>query len=499
MNILSFIFSNLTRQDRKEMSLFSYLSNNFLRFSKNKCIDNYTYKDMHELTKYYVDRFKDMRAYDRVCVAAPKSAEWVAMMTAVWQKKGIWIPLPALEERFLQKCKPNFTVEGKALDFKQCLASPMKITDSIPSNEMATILFTSGSTNEPKGVVLSHHSLKTNLAMIDRLYSNSIREKDVSFSLLPWYHCYGLVCELLYLLGKGSQILIPKHQDDPLKMFREIRSNHPTLLYTVPKILDRVQKNDIKYIPRVLKKRILWGDRLRMMSVGGSVCDPATLDFIRDTYRIDVLQGYGMTECCPMIALNSLDANKQGSVGKPLHGIEIKIDENNEVIVSTPSFMKGYLVEVNEANHHISTTSQSNDWFATGDKGFLDAEGYLYVRGRLKNEYKLSNGKFVDPEYLEKLVLSASTIISQILLFPSKDYEYNVCLVYPSSTSPTPTMIVDEIKTILQNKGKRYEIPRRFHIMREPFSQKNQLLSLKLEPRREIIIDRFYQNRIPLV
>jgi len=480
------------------MSLLSrYLLKNLERFKNNKCINNTTYNEIYELSKFYRHQLQSLKPQDRVCINAPKSKHWISLMIAVWEKNGIFIPLPNLNENYIKKCKPNFIIQS-------CIHKPVDISTKLIStstdirdNQIATFLFTSGSSGDPKGVVLSHDNIMNNIQMINHLYGNVITSKDRSFSLLPWYHCYGLVCELLYLLGKGSQINIPKNQEDPIKMFKEIKWNHPTILFTVPKILERVKKMDNKYIPNKIKKRLVWGKDLRMMSVGGSQCDKDTIQFIEDTYKIRVYQGYGMTELSPMISLNSESHNKIGSVGKPLRNVKISIGENNEIIVNdSPSLMIGYLSSIDEKNNTIISDPFNKQGYQTGDKGYIDDDGYLFVNGRLKHEYKLLNGKYVNPIFLEHLILSECKQIHQIIIFPSKNNDSNECLFYLSDNKAKDNIIL-QIFQILKNKGvKQYEIPKKYYMMKEPFSLQNNLLSLKFEPRREIIIDKFYRNEL---
>lgn len=474
------------------MSLSKYIYQNLIKYKNNRFINKKTFQEIYELSKYYQDKFNFIQPNDRVCISAPKSEDWVAIMIATLSKGGIFIPIPNLEEKFINNSKPNLIISGKDL----YMTRNNYIKKNINNNQdIATILFTSGSSGNPKGVILTHQNILHNLNMINNLYKYEITSKDVSFSLLPWHHCYGLVCELLFLLGKGSNIITPNNQNNPLKMFKEIKWNNPSILFTVPKMLDRVVKYDIPFIPNNIKKRLIWGNKLRMMSVGGSFCHEETIKLIEKTYNVKVYQGYGMTETSPMISLNNNLNNKIGSVGKPLENVEIKICKNtNEIQVKSPSLMMGYLENINEKTNEIFTFKQNNDWFQTGDKGYLDENNYLFINGRIKNEYKLSNGKYINPQFIEDLILKSKSI-DQVVIFPSINNEFNECLIY-SSKIKDKNLIANEIQSLLKNKIKNYEIPKNIIFVLEPFTIENGLLSLKFEPKRNLIIENYQKNKI---
>jgi long-chain acyl-CoA synthetase len=458
-------------------------------FLKNKSINNYTYKELFEYIKYYKDIFKHLQPQDRVCISGYKSIEYVATLFATWEKNSIIVPIPKQNELIIQKCKPKIIIHNNEI------VEYHKKYSSFSNNDLniSTLLFSSGTTNEPKGILLTHEQISKNLELIDSVYKNDITDKDKSFSILPWYHCYGLVCELLYLLKKGGNIIIPTYQENPTEMIKEIKWNHPTLLFTVPKMLERIQKSDIPYIPYSLKKYYLFGTQLRMMSVGGSYCCPNTLDFISKKYGIDVYQGYGMTECGPIISLNHKNANKLGSVGKPLDTVQLYFDSLQEISIQSPSLMLGYFDKIENNTLYYS---KCEPIFPTGDTGYLDTDGYLYVNGRIKHQFKLTNGKYINPIYIESLILE-SKYIDQIILFPSKDHSYIICIVYSQKTNDLQ-VIQKEIENAL-TQCQNYEKPKRIELLKYPFTIENKYLSLKYELKRHLIIDNYFTKKMELL
>jgi len=471
-----------------KMNLINYL--NLSKYTYQKCFNSFQYQYLNQLTQHYKNQFKELSINDRVLIQSPKSIDYVAMMLATWEQKAIFIPVHEIQTSHIQKCKPNFIIQNKTIVNK---CNHPKLTN-VPI-DIATIVFTSGSSGEPKGILLSHQNIISNLKMIDELYSKNITEKDSSFSILPWYHIYGFVCELLYLLSKGSHIHIPTYQQFPKKMVKEIKWARPTLLFTVPKFLYQIKKFDSMffYIPQWIKKQLFFGNRVRMISVGGSYCSSDVIQWIEKNYKIPIYQGYGMTECGPMISLNNKNTNKIGSVGKPLLNVKITFNDKNEIIVKSPSLMIGYLDGVYENQLRYTCNSYQ---FETGDKGYIDKDGYLYVTGRVKSEFKLLNGKYINSVYIEDLI-AMSPYIEQVLIIPSINYDYLICLVYSSTNDIS--FIRQEVLSRLKNKVEMYELPKEILLLKEPCTFENKLLTLKHEIKRNMVSLLYYHNKLSLL
>jgi long-chain acyl-CoA synthetase len=469
------------------------------RFSSRPCIDSARYLDILELSRDWTQNFKNLglRPGGRVLVQTAKSPLWVSQMMATWNCGGIFVPVPPLDPFIAQKIqqtKPTLLIGVSGVN-------GLERIDGQPCNpvraDIATILYTSGSAGNPKGTVLSHQNIESNLVMIENLYGQEITHNDRSFSILPWHHCYGLVCELLYLLSRGASIRLPESKN-PLHMMKELRQSRPTLLFTVPKMLERISKSHIMYLPsKTLIRYLLWGPQMRMMSVGGGPCPKETIDFFHYGLDIPVYQGYGMTELSPMISLNSPTKNKTGSVGIPLEGVPLRI-EDAEIQVGGPCLTPGYLDRITEKGSLLTKLDLIEDkWFPTGDTGFLDENGNLFITGRKKFEYKLTNGKYVNPVFLESCISTAQNV-EQVVVMPSENHQYNIAIVGFRKPPRNTQDAVQQIKKALESRAESYEIPRKVYILQQPFTTDNGLLSQKLEPMREKIRLLFLEKKLIL-
>jgi long-subunit acyl-CoA synthetase (AMP-forming) len=226
-----------------------------------------------------------------------------------------------------------------------------------------------------------------------------IHEDDSSYSVLPWSHCYGLVCELLFLITRGARLYLP--ENNPQK---DMTTFHPSLLFTVPYMLDRV----LKSLPLISNKmfwritspifrRHIFGKRMRSLSIGGAACDPAMIDECEKKLGVRIFQGYGMTEASPMIALNTLRHYHPSSVGKILPNIDIQIGSDNEILVSGDNIVSSL-----PQDRYISR-DDGRIYLRTGDCGHVDGNGFLYITGRIHDHFKLPNGLYIHPNAIEQL------------------------------------------------------------------------------------------------
>jgi long-subunit acyl-CoA synthetase (AMP-forming) len=456
-----------------------------LQYHRTLINKNYTYKDLFKLSTFYKNQFEQLgiRKNDRIMIESKKSLDFIAALVAGWQTRAIMVPVYDYRP-VIDKMKPSLVIKNN-LDFISLNQKPVENKDDI-----ALILFTSGTSGTSKAVALSHENIISNLEMIHELYQGEITCSDHSFSILPWHHCYGLVCELLYMIHSGASMTI----SDKLNL-KEIKKADPTLLFTVPKMIEKIYKSNIHLVPTsYLKNKVLWGNKLRMLSIGGSKCSKTHLDFLTNDMKIRAYQGYGMTELSPMIALNSPSHNRIGSVGKPLRGINVLFSNEKEMLVKSPSLMLGYIESIDETIE-IKKPMDKDGWFHTGDKGYMDNDGFIYIDGRLNSDYKLVNGKFVFPEYVEDLILSNFSNIEQALLFPNQDHTENILLLYASKYTQHKHMAI-MIQSFLNERIQLYELPSKICFLKEPMTIENNLISLKMEVKRKYIQNLYYQNKL---
>lgn len=318
---------------------------------------------------------------------------------------------------------------------KQLATGDRQFLDAeIDAEKMAVILYTSGTTGVAKGVMLSHANICDNLMGAPTFLH--VTEDDIFFSVLPIHHTYECTCGLLIPLYMGSAIAYCQGLRHIEKNMKEIK---PTIFLGVPLLLEGLYKKIWKEIKKqgkeqALKKVLLlnrlskkinvnlakpfvkdihkvFGGRMKILISGGAAINPKVLEFFNDIGFI-AIQGYGLTECSPLAALNP-DRSwlmRSDSVGHVMPGMEVKVvnkgnDGVGEIVFKGPSVMLGYY-----NNKEATEEVLRGGWFYTGDLGYVDNDGYIYITGRLKNVIITQNGKNVYPEELENYLKNISCI-----------------------------------------------------------------------------------------
>lgn len=330
----------------------------------------------------------------------------------------------------------NFTAEDDnddVLSWKKLVEQGKKLIEEgnrefvdaeIDNEEMSIILFTSGTTGKSKGVMLSHKNIAADLMIAPTIFK--VHPDDVFFSFLPLHHTYECTCGFLMPLYKGLAIAYCQGLKYITKNLAEAQ---PTMFLGVPMVFEKLYNTIWKNIRKqgkedLLKKIIkinrktkkvgidlgkiffkqitaVFGGRMRCLICGGAAISPEVLDGIRD-FGILALQGYGLTECAPMGALNPDSAPNSASIGVHFPGGDLKVVDINEegigeICVYGDNVMLGYM----DMPEETAAVIDSEGWFHTGDMGYIDDKGYAYITGRKKNVIITKNGKNVYPEELE--------------------------------------------------------------------------------------------------
>jgi long-chain acyl-CoA synthetase len=332
-------------------------------------------------------------------------------------------------------------------------------SDVLPS-DLASIIYTSGTTGEPKGAMVSHSNITFN-AIASGMFLD-IESGGVMLSFLPLSHIFERM--VLYLcLHRGVQI---NYATGIETVAADIQDVHPTLMSTVPRLLEkiyaRMQKNAAD--GGSMKKRVFdWslqiarrvaqystrneplppllqfqseiadklvfarlrdavGGRIRRMVSGGAAL-PSELALVFTGAGIPVLQGYGLTETSPVIAVNTLKHNRVGSVGRPLPGLETKIAEDGEILTRGPHVFQGYFNKPDEtAAAFTDEPAESERWFKTGDIGVFDADGFLFITDRKKDLIKTSGGKYVAPQMIEGMINQCEFVEQAVIVGDKRKY-----------------------------------------------------------------------------
>lgn len=290
----------------------------------------------------------------------------------------------------------------------------------------AVIIFTSGTTGTSKGVVLSQKNIVSSISSSARMLG--FVEDDVIMSVLPPHHTYEMTCGILTPILVGATVCINDGMKYVLKNFQIFK---PTAIILVPlfvttiykRIWDTASKNNQTKklrrgiaISNVLRRvkidmrsaffsqvNAALGGRLTRVVCGGAALSP---DYVKgfEELGINLVQGYGITECSPLVSVCPFHWKKYASVGLPVHDVEVRIDklndtdEEGEIVVRGPNVMKGYY----KAPELTANAIDEDGWFYTGDIGYIDEDGFIYITGRKKNIIILDNGKNVFPEELEE-------------------------------------------------------------------------------------------------
>ena len=329
---------------------------------------------------------------------------------------------------------------------------------SIDIDAMASLIFTSGTTGVSKGVMLSHRNICCNLENLAKLVS--IDEKDIALSVLPLHHVYECTAGFLFPVSRGAAV---SFSEGVRYIMRNMKEVHPTKMLCVPLLIEtmynkmwaNIRKKGIEEKVRTIikvtnrlpeparsaAKRKVFGEihdslggRLDLIVSGGAPVDPQVLRGLRD-FGFRVIQGYGLTECGPLAAVNPDTASKDHSAGVALPGGELKIidageDGIGEICYRGDNVMLGYYKMPD-----VTDEVKRNGWLHTGDLGYIDGDGYLVITGRKKNIIVTANGKNIFPEELETY-LSRSPYISECVVVgimneKKKDYDI-VALIYPN-------------------------------------------------------------------
>jgi len=456
---------------------------------------------------------------------------------------------------------------GNSIDYTELLArgaaNPTDVA-AVQGSDLAGLIYTSGTTGNPKGVQLSHSNFSSNINALSVIFP--LEQDDRSASFLPWAHSFGQTVELHALIYFGASTGLTSAKT----LTRDMPEIKPTILVSVPtvfnKVYDGIQKMmeakggvtkklfdaavsnarkreqlakrdthsrwvDIQHdlFDKIVftKVRDAFGGRLKYAFSGGAAISTEVAEFI-SAVGITVYEGYGLTETSPIVTCNIKGARRVGSVGRAIPEVTVEIDtditgdnEVGEIVVHGPNVMMGYY-HLPEENEAVFTP---NHGFRTGDLGHVDADGYLFIRGRIKEQYKLENGKYVVPSPIEEQ-LQLSGYVSQVMVY-GEQRPYNVAVVVPDfeylekwakdqnlGTADLDALlendlVVELFKTEInraQSSIKHYERVRDFVLANEEFTPENGMLTPSLKIKRRAVmaklgdqIDGMYTGADPLI
>ena len=397
-------------------------------------------------------------------------------------KKTIFVDFEKSFEHYLEAGKT--LLEKGNTKFEEIKINP---------DEMKILLFTSGTTGNAKGVCLSQRNICSNILSIYGIVK--VKRSDLFFSILPLHHTYECTIGFLLPLYSGASIC---YCDGLRYISKNMLEYHPSVILCVPLLLESMYKkimkslkkslpekytkdgeNPIDKLPFILRKIVsrkvknTLGGRLRVFIVGAAAVNPEIANTF-DKLKLNSLQGYGLTECAPLVAGNTDFFKRNDSAGLPIPTVEYKIENPNqegvgEIIVKGPNVMLGYYNMPEETEKVLK-----DGWFHTGDLGKIDENGFLYITGRCKSVIVTKNGKNIYPEEIESY-LNESPLISESLVIgthkENDDETYVNAQIFPNKeaiteylkgTVPTKEEIKKVISDVIANVNSK--IPNYKHI-----------------------------------
>ncbi len=355
----------------------------------------------------------------------------------------------------------------------------MDMVSSNDSEDIATIIYTSGTTGVPKGVMLTHFNIFSNVYTVDKILP--IGPDDRALSFLPLSHVLERMVTYVYLYV-GATIAYAESIE---KVARNIVETAPTIVVSVPRLFERIYTKIIEKASKgkgLKKKLFFWalgvgeektrldmerkplpqslkwkykladklvfskiksavGGRIRFFISGGAALPKKVGEFFY-AINMPILEGYGLTETSPVICVNTFDNFKIGTVGKPMPKIEVKIDEDGEILTRGPHVMKGYFKKEKETKEVLS----EDGWFRTGDIGFLDEEGFLSITDRKKDIIVTSGGKNVAPQPIEGRIKQSPYVLNAVVI--GNERKYLSALIVPD---------FDKMEDVSRAIGKKFQ------------------------------------------
>ena len=423
---------------------------------------------------------------------------------------------------------------GKETDNQQEVET---IKDSISEDDLVSIIYTSGTTGKPKGVMLIHKNIVSDvLGCEDRVPHKDSKNKGLSF--LPLCHVYERMIIYLFTTN-GISIYFAESNEKLSENLKEIKPQYMTVVpRMVEKVYDAIYKRgteagglkskiflwsikvaekykigDSKSLAHIIADKLVfskWREGLGgniITLVSGSAALSKRLNTMFHAAGIPILEGYGLTETSPVIAVNSFEHTKIGSVGRPIKNIDVKIQEDGEITVKGPTVTQGYYKDEKQTKEAFT----EDGYFKTGDIGILDKDNFLFITDRKKEMFKTSGGKYVAPQVIENLA-KASQFIEQIMVVGDGE-KMPTALVQPDfefakswasknniniGVSPTEIANSNELKAEIEKEiskinvhlGK-WEQVKKIELTPEIWTEDNGLLTPTLKLKRKAIKEHF--------
>ncbi len=423
-----------------------------------------------------------------------------------------------------------------------------ELRSRVKAEDLATIIYTYSDSGAPRGVMLTHKNLISNVLSCSRQFSIKSGE-DAALSYLPLSHVFERTIFFVYLYHQIEIYYVESLE----KLLQNLKEVKPTLMTTVPRLLEKTEEGILKkaqklpFLGKIFAEKLLsaakqydpekpstfkqkltrsfsnlilfqklrrsFGGRLKVMISGGAKLKPELARLFLAA-GILVLQGYGLTETSPVIAVNLPQKNRIGSVGAPIPEVLVKIAEDQEILVQGPNVMKGYF-----KNEEGTKKALEGGWFHTGDTGHLDSDGFLFITGRKKNLMKNSGGKYIAPLMIEKILKSSEYISGALTVGEGR--KFVSALIFPNIQAlkklpelnhsnaendadflrrPEIQNFYDQLIQKMNHQLSKWEAIKKFYLIPDPapFNSEMENLSMhskrkQLEEKYRSVIESFYE------
>ncbi len=549
-------FSSLLKKANSLTDIFNYYKKNFpekkFLFKKEK--NNWKGKSFFNIG-LNIEKISsslkklDVKKGDRVFLLSSNRIEWVEFDIAIMQSGGITVPSFVTnnisDNKFIIKdCEPKVIIfenekiylknkvflknfdhskiviiekTNKFLDYNKIISQKnyKYIPPKIKKDDLSTIIYTSGTSGNPKGVVLSHKALIHNLFAALQIIEDFKIDKERFISFLPLSHSYERVAGLYFPLLINGQIFFCTSLD---KLMKEIKEVQPTIFSGVPRLFENIFKkikgqirdsglikkfilrtvfNYIEeenskiinvifgkfFINIFLKNKIkkTLGGRIKALISGGAALNPK-IGLFFNKVGLNLLQGYGQTEAAPLISCNLKQLNDPKTVGFPVKNVKIKISDDNEILIMGDNVMNGYW-----RNKRLTKRTIINKWLHTGDLGYLDELGRIVINGRKKDLIITSGGDNISVQRIEYL-LSKEIEINQAIIF-GDNKPYLIALLVLENKKYRKS--IKEIINKINNSLNSIEKIRKFMILEKQLTYENGFLTQTQKIKREKVFESY--------
>ena len=428
-------FLNLTENNSEHILLKQKENNQWVSYNNKKLFNM-----IQDCRLFLKDN--NISKSDHIIYKGKNSVDWFVWNMASLSVGAVWIPIYHNQnveyiKHVVNDSNPKLIIHDdpdfplKEFNKHNIHKSDVKENNysnmNINHNDLSHLIYTSGTSGKPKGVMLTHNNLLSNIDSINNRFIDLKNKNNLkTLNILPWAHIYSLNTELYYNVLNQNTIYLNSHPENFLKELYDVK---PDVLYLVPRIMEEIYKK-LKFLdkplinqllPIILKK--LFGKDLITIFMGGAKLHENHIKFFIKN-NINICEGYGTTEASPMISVNHMvNPRDISSIGAILDNIDVQII-NGEICVSGPNVTEGYYK--NEEKNKESFIYQNNKkYYKTGDSGEIK-DNFLYYTGRMSNNFKLTNGKFIEADNLEKKI---NIFMKNPYMIYGDNREYNILIV----------------------------------------------------------------------